>query len=384
MPPVVPVTVHNPWIANDRVADCGSLATMAATFDKAYTPDGVIHAEPSRHRDPRHQLLQQLQAPLVPLGPGGPADDTDVVNQLNIFGWSLCGSQAGMNCAILLQMGLHAAVDLDRQRRPHLLRGRLQRQVARPGHDDHLSTSTIGATRGSSPAWPTSRRTRTWSTTPWPKAGPARASCCAATPPAILRRWLGYLGRQGRPRRQRHATKSMNMDLRLGEALKRTWESWSHPVLQSTRPTRRPTTTSPRATGRTRSTSRTGSPTPSTPPPMPPSASPRRPPTAAGPTAPIPWPRTSAAPATRPACSPRSNIATFNEDGLTPGPARRRHRLAGHGRLQDRDPVLPHRPQHRRHVRQADHQRHQPHLRLRRRHDLHQDLGQQRHRHHAS
>ena len=34
--------MHNPWIANDRVADCRTIATMADTFDNSYTPDGVV------------------------------------------------------------------------------------------------------------------------------------------------------------------------------------------------------------------------------------------------------------------------------------------------------------------------------------------------------
>ena len=66
-PPVQPVTLHNPWIVNDRVADTRSLATLAATFGNAYTPDGVIPPSPTDNQN-RHQRVQQLQAPRVPLG----------------------------------------------------------------------------------------------------------------------------------------------------------------------------------------------------------------------------------------------------------------------------------------------------------------------------
>ena len=36
------VTIHNPWLVNDRVADTHNLATMGATYVNAYTPDGVV------------------------------------------------------------------------------------------------------------------------------------------------------------------------------------------------------------------------------------------------------------------------------------------------------------------------------------------------------
>ena len=41
-PPVVPVVVHNPWLKSDRVADTHNLASMAACYVNAYTPDGVV------------------------------------------------------------------------------------------------------------------------------------------------------------------------------------------------------------------------------------------------------------------------------------------------------------------------------------------------------
>ena len=131
MPPVAPVTVDNPWISNDRVADCRTLQTMAATFDKAYTPDGVIAADPADIETAGDQLLQQLQAPLVPLGPDAaamtgrrqPAEHLRLVPVRQPGRHERRDPQAD---------GPAAADDLDRQRRPHLLRGRLQRQVALP------------------------------------------------------------------------------------------------------------------------------------------------------------------------------------------------------------------------------------------------------------
>ena len=54
--PILPVVLHNPWIVNDRVADTRSLATLAATFGNAYTPDGVIVPSPTDIQTDRHQL----------------------------------------------------------------------------------------------------------------------------------------------------------------------------------------------------------------------------------------------------------------------------------------------------------------------------------------
>ena len=110
----------------------------------------------------------------------------------------------------------------------------------------------------------------------------------------------------------------------------------------------------------------------------PPSASPRRPPTAAGPTARSRWPRTSAAPATRRASVSSTNIATFNDDGLTPD-----LHTAATGTLAEAvfKIVTPF------YITDGyidgtffrnSRQRHQPAVRLARRHDLDEGLGEHR------
>jgi hypothetical protein len=105
MPPVAPVKAINPWISNDRTADTRTLQTMAATFDKQYTPDGVIAADPANIEQRAINSYNNFKRRCYHWGEMPPSNE-DVVNQLNIFGWGLCGSQAGMNAAILLQMGL--------------------------------------------------------------------------------------------------------------------------------------------------------------------------------------------------------------------------------------------------------------------------------------
>ena len=96
------VTIHNPWIVNDRVADCRTLATMGNTFDNAYTPDGVV--SPATTEDSVINEYNNFKRRLYHWGEM-PADYRDVVEQMNVFGWALCGSHAAMNAAVLLQMG---------------------------------------------------------------------------------------------------------------------------------------------------------------------------------------------------------------------------------------------------------------------------------------
>ena len=67
-PSITAIALHNPWIANDRVANTRDLTTMAATFGNAYTPDGVVAPSPTDTQTIAINELQQFQAARVPLG----------------------------------------------------------------------------------------------------------------------------------------------------------------------------------------------------------------------------------------------------------------------------------------------------------------------------
>ncbi len=94
-PPIVPVTVHNPWLVNDRVADTHTLDTMGATYVNAYTPDGVVlptNDEQKAINIYNNQKRRLYHWAVEPPGIGGDIGDASY-NQ-NVFGWSLCGRHA--------------------------------------------------------------------------------------------------------------------------------------------------------------------------------------------------------------------------------------------------------------------------------------------------
>ena len=64
----LPVTVHNPWITNDRVADTRNLATHGRHLRQRLHARRRGRPSPTDIQDQRDQRLQQLQAPRVPLG----------------------------------------------------------------------------------------------------------------------------------------------------------------------------------------------------------------------------------------------------------------------------------------------------------------------------
>ena len=106
MPPVAPVVARNPWISNDRVADCRTVLTMAGTFDKNYTPDGVTTPSSADIETRAINSYNNFKRRCYHWGQMPQLND-DVINQMNIFGWALCGSEASMNAAIIKNMGLH-------------------------------------------------------------------------------------------------------------------------------------------------------------------------------------------------------------------------------------------------------------------------------------
>ncbi len=226
--PIQPVTVHNPWITNDRVADCHTLQSMAATFDKNYTPSGVVAPSASDIETRAINEYNNFKRRLYHWGEM-PPDNRDVVHQMNVFGWALCGSHAGMNSAVLTAMGLHSRVIT----------------IASGGHTIWEIEYPAGS--GKWHCLDTMTTYYVWSrTTPRYIVSMAEVHAdhnlvlnavaenrqcpgfllCGDTPDYFATgsdTW-NILGDPGNS----PTAYSMNLDLRLGESLKRTWESWAN------------------------------------------------------------------------------------------------------------------------------------------------------------
>ena len=108
LPPIVPVTVKNPWLKNDRVADTHNITTMGQTYVNAYTPDGVIPPADDEakainiYNNQKRRLYHWADEP--PSVGGNNIDDPTYTQ--NIFGWCLCGRHAANACTIVNAAGL--------------------------------------------------------------------------------------------------------------------------------------------------------------------------------------------------------------------------------------------------------------------------------------
>jgi chitodextrinase len=220
---VAPVTVHNPWITNDRVADCRTLASMAATFDEAHTPDGVVTPSPTDYQTRAINEYNNFKRRLYHWGEM-PPNNRDVVEQLNVFGWALCGSQASMNSAILNPAGIHA--------RTISIPGHTIYEVEYGGKWHCLDTMTTYYVynRATPPIIASMADVKADHTLVLNAVAEGRACpgflLCGDTPEFFATgsdSW-SVLGDPG----SATTTKSMNLDLRLGESLKRTCESWAN------------------------------------------------------------------------------------------------------------------------------------------------------------
>ncbi len=108
MPPIVPVVVHNPWLVNDRVADTHNVTTMGATYVNAYTPNGVVL--PASNQDKAINIYNNQKRRLYhwadePPSVGGNDINDPTYNQ-NVFGWGLCGRHASQGCTIANAAGI--------------------------------------------------------------------------------------------------------------------------------------------------------------------------------------------------------------------------------------------------------------------------------------
>ena len=215
------MTLHNPWITNDRVANTRNLASMAATFDKAYMPDGVVL--PAGDQDRAINEYNNFKRREYHWGDDPPMRE-DVVRNMNIHGHSLCGGQATQNSTILNAMGLHA------------------RTVQIPGHTiyevnydgawhlfDTMTTMYVFG-RSSPPKVASADAIKADGTlmTNAPAEGRACPGFLLCPDSAswfanALKSWY-VLGDPG----STPPTHSMNMDLRFGDTLDRTCQSWAN------------------------------------------------------------------------------------------------------------------------------------------------------------
>jgi hypothetical protein len=234
MPPIVPVVVHNPWLVNDRVADTHNLSTMAATYVNDYAPNGVTL--PANNQAKAINIYNNQKRRLYhwatePPSPGGNNINDPTYNQ-NVFGWALCGRHASQACTIVNAAGLI----------PHMM------NISNPfGHWTYQAEYDGGLH-----AFDTMCTAYVFTTT----AKTTVASCAqiGGTPSILLnavaegRACPGLLlcgdgindyqlamanaSDQGAGSGVTTPHWTGNMDLRLGQSFKRTWEAWQneHPT----------------------------------------------------------------------------------------------------------------------------------------------------------
>ncbi len=226
LPPIVPVTVHNPWLVNDRVADTHNINTMAATYVNAYTPDGVIAPASDEakainiYNNQKRRLYHWADEP--PMVGGN--DINDPTYDQNVFGWCLCGRHASQACTIVKAAGLatrkialpgHWVYEVqysdgtyhlyDTMTTMYLYNRANPRRVASCTEvqaDNSLMLNAVAENRtcpgfllcGDDPGWYADALNH------WGDSGDG-----AATP-----LWTG------------------NMDLRLGQSFERTWQAWQN------------------------------------------------------------------------------------------------------------------------------------------------------------
>ena len=110
--PSTSTTIKNPWIVNDRVADCRTVATMGATFKNSYTTSGMLAPADDQtiaincYNNHKRRYYHWGNLP-----PGGGTTGYDVplsdpVYALNIFGWGLCFNHGRQGATIAKAAGL--------------------------------------------------------------------------------------------------------------------------------------------------------------------------------------------------------------------------------------------------------------------------------------
>ncbi len=216
-PLVPPLVLRNPWIANDRVADCRTPATIGATFGNAYTPDGVV--PPANDQDKAINIYNNLKRRLYHWK-NMPPDASDLLANMNVFGWALCGTQQRLATRTCQAVGMEA------------------RSISVPGHNFY-SVQYYGAWHAMdtmTTMYVYNRATpRTIASGAEIKAdhsimldAEAEGRAC----PGFLlcgdtASWFAdVIDSYQTGAAVGQADHSMDMNLTLGESLERTWESW--------------------------------------------------------------------------------------------------------------------------------------------------------------
>jgi phosphodiesterase/alkaline phosphatase D-like protein len=217
MPPVSPVVVRNPWIVNDRVADCRTLATMGATFGNDYSPSGVT--APADNQAKAINLYNNVKRRLYHWA-NMPPDAADPIENLNVFGWALCGTHAAIDTQLAQEVGLNA------------------RKIAVPGHNFYEveydgawhamdTMTTMYVYNRSTPRKIASCQEIKNDNSLMLNAIAEGRACpgfllCGDTPEWFADAINSYsAGGAGTS-----SSHSMDMDLAMGQSLRRTWEAW--------------------------------------------------------------------------------------------------------------------------------------------------------------
>jgi hypothetical protein len=226
-----PVTIHNPWLVNDRVADTHNITTMGATYINSYTPSGVVAPADDEakainiYNNQKRRLYHWADEP-PSVGGNGISDPTYTQN---VFGWCLCGRHADQGCTINNAAGLG------------------QRKIGLPGHWVY----EVRYGDGTYHLYDTMTTMYVFN-----KANPRKVASCAeikadasllASAVADGRACPGFLLCGDTTDWFQTAMNSWSdngssvittkwtgaMDLRSGQAYKRTWESWlnQHPPI---------------------------------------------------------------------------------------------------------------------------------------------------------
>jgi hypothetical protein len=218
---IAAIALQNPWITNDRVADTRSLQSMAATFGTAYTPNGVIAA--TSDQETAINVYNNFKRREYHWA-DDPPNRGDIVRNMNIHGHSLCGGHASQNASLLNAMGFGV-------RTGSIASGAHTLHEVYYDGDWHLMdtmTTMYVFDRGNPPSIASAAEIKADKTLMTSAVAEGRA--CPGfllCPDDVV--WFAngtnswsIIGTPGATA----TTHSMNMNLRFGEALNRTWESW--------------------------------------------------------------------------------------------------------------------------------------------------------------